>query len=104
MLVLTASLAVAQAARPDNNACSDDVATEQASVSGKQVDEAAATTPGDLGVTNYAAHGGGVHGGLGGFGHGRGGFGHAGWGRGGWGRGERAGGWGWWRHDRRWWW
>jgi hypothetical protein len=113
--VLAGSLAMAGCTSNDTG---NDAATEQASVSGDQGDEAS-TTPG---VTNYAAHGGfghaGGYGHAGGFGHG--GFGHAGyghagygrgggfdhaWGHGGWGRGERAGGWGWWRHDRRhpWW-
>jgi hypothetical protein len=113
--VLTGSLAMAGCASNDGG----DDAAEQASVAGDQTDKTADTTSDDLGVANYAAHGGGAHGGgahggRGHAGHGRGGFGHAGHGRGGfghagWGRGYghgRGWGWGWggWRRDHRWWW
>ncbi len=109
--VLAGSLAVAGCASTDGN--DDDAATEQASVTGDQSDKTVDTTSDDLGVANYAAHGGGAHGGgahgsahFGRGGHGRGGFGHAGYGRGGFGHGR---GWGWgrwggWRRDHRWWW
>jgi hypothetical protein len=129
--VLAGSVAVAGCSTSDDD--SDDAqgaATEQASISGNQGDESTDTAFNDVGVTEYAAHGGGAHGGgahgggahgggahggaahgggaHGGWGHGggaRGGWGHGGWGHGGWGRGG-WGHWNGWRHDGRypWWW
>jgi hypothetical protein len=107
--VLAGSLAMAGCASTDGN--DDDAATEQVSVTGDESNKTVDSTSDDLGVTNYAAHGGGAHGAHGGFGHaghGRGGYGHAGYGHGGFGHGRGHGRgwghWGGWRRDHRWWW